>query len=329
MRLLKKLEVFMVYQNFIGIDIGRNEFAAALYGDNSVRFYPNEMLGFQSFLEDFSSIVMHSLIVLESTGGHEMALLTVLAARDIASHRADTRKVKSFIRSFGQKGKTDKIDALGLAHYAYERQLILKPFKPNEENQIKLKFLEERRLDLRQMLVQEKNRLKSPGNASVCRSIEFMISTLEKEMDNIAKQIAEMISASDKLSKKKELLKSVPGVGEKTASSLLAFVPELGSLNGKQIGSLCGVAPFPKQSGTKTWYSRTSGGRRNMRPLLYLAAMGASRSKTHLGDFYRKLIAASKKKLVALTALMRKIVVIANARIRDFINEQGQKLIPV
>lgn len=178
------------------------------------------------------------------------------------------------------------------------------------------------------MLVQEKNRLKSPGNVSVRSSIEFMISTLEKEMDNIARQLDEIISASDQLSKKKELLKSVPGVGEKTASSLLAFVPELGSLNGKQMASLCGVAPFPKQSGTKTWYSRTSGGRRNMRPLLYLAAMGASRSKTHLGEFYNKLIAAGKKTLVALTALMRKIVVIANARIRDLLRESQLEVIP-
>jgi transposase len=311
----------MIYQNFVGIDIGKNEFAAALYGEKLVRFYPNESSGFESFLEDFGPAVTNSLVVLESTGGHEIAILNVLSGRGICSHRADTRKVKSFIRSFGQKGKTDKIDALGLAQYGHERQLLLKPFKPNEDTQIKMKFFEERRLDLRQMLVQEKNRLKSPGNAPVRSSIESVISLLEKEIKQISMQLTEIILANEELSKKNELLQTIPGIGEKTASSLLALVPELGSLNGKQIASLCGVAPFPKQSGTKTWYSRTSGGRRNMRPLIYLAAMGASRTKTDLGEFYKRLLGAGKKKLVALTALMRKIVVIANAKIRDMMRE--------
>lgn len=311
----------MSYQNFIGIDIGKNEFAAALHGEKRVRFYPNESTGFESFLEDFALVLTNSLVVLESTGGHEMAILSVLSEKNISSHRADTRKVKSFIRSFGQKGKTDRIDALGLAEYGHERQQILKPFKPNNDVQIEMKFLEERRLDLRQMLVQEKNRLKSPGNAPIRSSIESVVSVLEKELEQISGKLAQIISASAALSKKNELLQSIPGIGEKTACSLLALVPELGSLNGKQIASLCGVAPFPKQSGTKTWYSRTSGGRRNMRPLLYLAAMGASRSKTGLGDFYNRLLAAGKKKLVALTALMRKIVVIANAKLRDLQRE--------
>ena len=307
----------MAYQNFIGIDIGKNEFVAALHGNKSVKSYANDATGRATFLEDFTSVLPSSLVVLECTGGHEDKVLQSLVDHKISTHRADTRKVKSFIRSFGQKGKTDKIDALGLAAYACERQELLKPYKAKTDTQAELRALEERRLDLRDMLVQEKNRARSPLSRPALQSIEAVISVLERQREEIVAKIQNIIESSDELLRKNEALKTVPGIGETTANTLLALVPELGQLNNKQIASLCGVAPYPKQSGTKTWYSRTSGGRRSMRPILYLAAMGARRTKTSLAEFYERLLAAGKKKMVALVALMRKIIVIANARLRD------------
>lgn len=315
----------MAYHSFIGIDIGKNEFVAALHGEKLVRAYQNTPQGQVDFLADYGAILAKSLVVLESTGGHENAVLLFLIEHQIRVHRADTRKVKNFIRSYGQKGKTDKIDALALACYAQERQSQLTLFQPQNLNQTRLKSFEERRLDLKQMLVQEKNRAKAPLSKHSLKSIKAVIACLEEQIEAVVGEMKEIIESDNAMSKKKSTLKSIPGIGETTANTLLALVPELGHLNGKQIASLCGLAPYPKQSGTKTWYSRTNGGRRNMRPILFLAAMGARRTKTSMADFYERLIKAGKKKLVALVALMRKIVVIANARIRDLM--KGSQLV--
>lgn len=312
----------MSYHCFIGIDIGKNEFVAAVHGQRQVKSYENSPLGNTQFLADYRSVLADALVVLETTGGHENEVLLFLVENKIRVHRADTRKVKNFIRSYGQKGKTDKIDALALASYAYERQTMLGLYQPNTLNQTKLKALEERRLELKQMLVQEKNRAKSPVGKHALKSIRAVIAFLEKQAETIVSEMNEIIESDEMSSKKKTILKTIPGIGETTATTLLALVPELGHLNSKQIASLCGLAPYPKQSGTKTWYSRTNGGRRNMRPILFLAAMGARRTKTSLTDFYERLIKAGKKKLVALVALMRKIVVIANAKIRDFMRTE-------
>lgn len=315
----------MSYQSFIGIDIGKNEFVAALHGEKSAGVHPNTPEGSAEFLKLFSNKLDDSLVVLESTGGYENEVLLYLVKHGIKVHRADTRKVKNFIRSYGQKGKTDKIDALALASYAHERHSGLELFKPNELYQTKLKSLEERRLDLKQMLVQEKNRQKSPLSIYSLKSIRSVIDCLEEQIEITTQEIVEIIKSNEELSKKKAELKSVPGIGEITANTLLALVPELGSLNRKEIASLCGLAPYPKQSGTKTWYSRTLGGRRNLRPILFLAAMGARRTKTPLSEFYERLEKNGKKKMVALVALMRKIIVIANAKIRDLMRAANQE----
>jgi transposase len=314
----------MLYPTFIGIDIGKNEFVTALHGEKLAKVYSNTPAGNSDFFDGYSDILKDSLVVLESTGGYENDVLSFLLKNSIKVHRADTRKVKSFIRSYGQKGKTDKIDALALALYGHERQSTLALFKPNDLNQTRLKSFEERRLDLKQMLVQEKNREKSPLSLHALKSIKSVIVCLEEQIIIVNKEIKDIIEIDEDLSRKKETLKNIPGIGEITANTLLALVPELGHLNRKQIASLCGLAPYPKQSGTKTWYSHTMGGRRNLRPILFMAAMGARRTKTSLAEFYETLVKNGKKKMVALVALMRKIIVIANAKIRDLMRVTNQ-----
>jgi len=222
-----------------------------------------------------------------------------------------------FIRSFGQEAKTDRIDALELAEYAFERQHRLALFKPASEQQEVLKILVERRQDLTKMLVQEKNRAKSPLAKPVLKNIEAVLACLKLQIETINDEIDGVVASQKDYTEKREILLEIPGVGPVTANSLLALLPELGELDRKKIASLCGLAPHPKQSGNKTWYSRTKGGRRNLRPILFMAAMGASRTPTPLGDFHAKLIKKGKKPIVALVAVMRKIIVIANAKIRD------------
>lgn len=310
----------MNYQAFMGIDIGKHEFVVAVFGNKKAETYTNDFAGFSKLFKDYFHILRHSLVVLETTGGYENDLILFLIERNIIVHRADTKKVKNFIRSYGQKAKTDKIDALSLAIYAHERQSTLKPFMANDSQQNNLKMLEERRQDLKQMLVQEKNRAKSPLYQSLNKSIMEVIEFLEKQILEISSEIELIIRSNKNFFEKKKILLEIPGIGEITANSILALIPELGHLDRKTIASLCGLAPYPKQSGTKTWYSRTNGGRKNLRPILFMAAMGARRTKTSLGEFYEKLVKNGKKKMVALTALMRKIIVIANARLKEYLN---------
>ena len=260
----------------------------------------------------------YALVVLETTGGYESACLDYLQGNNFAVHRADTRKVKNFIRSFGQHAKTDKLDAKALSLYGYERQERLALYQKIDKNDEELKLLIGRRQDLKQMLTQEKNRFQAPLNKPIQAGIKSVITCLEKQVNNIEESINKIIDENKDLSRKKEILMTVPGVGPITAVSLLGLLPELGQFTRKQIASLCGVAPYAKQSGEKSSYRRTFGGRRNLRPILYMAAMGARRKKeSELAAFSERLTKKGKKPMVALVAIMRKIVVIANARIKE------------
>lgn len=307
-----------LYSRFLGIDIGKQEFISHLKGDDKTRTYQNNRIGFKKFANEHSDTLSGTLIVLETTGGYESKLLDFLLAKNASVHRADTRKVKNFIRSFGQQAKTDSLDAKALAQYGYERQNTLALFEQSKENEQKLKLLVERRADLKQILVQEKNRFQAPLSTFLRSSIKSVIVCLEKQISDIETRINKIIDEDNSLERKKNILVTIPGIGDITAAFLLALIPELGKLNRKQIASLCGVAPFAKQSGGKSFYRKTHGGRRNIRPILYMAAMGARRKKgSELALFFERLIKNGKKPLVALVAIMRKIVVIANAKIKE------------
>jgi transposase len=306
-----------LYNNFIGIDIGKAEFVSFLNSDDKTRCYKNKPSGFKKFLSDHKHL-NNSLVVLETTGGYEKACLNFLIDNSVKVHRADTRKVKNFIRSFGQNAKTDHLDARALAMYAYERQARLNLFQKTDETHEELRLLVERRQDLKQILVQEKNRLQAPLNKSLQPSIKAVIACLEEQIENIDDSVNKIIQSNKELSHKGEILRTIPGIGPVTAVTLLALLPELGQLNRKQVASLCGVAPFAQQSGEKSRYRRTYGGRRNLRPVLFMAAMGARRKKgSNLALFFERLEKKGKKPMVALVAIMRKIIVIANARLKE------------
>jgi transposase len=307
-----------LYNNFIGIDIGKVEFVSFLKSDCKTKCYKNNNKGFQKFCDDHKEFLAHSLVVLETTGGHESACLNFLLDNNVAVHRADTRKVKNFIRSFGQNAKTDDLDARALASYACERQDRLNIYQKTDEKHDEIRLLVERRQDLNQMLTQEKNRFQAPLNKSLQSGIKAVIDCLNQQLKNIDESINEIIESNKVLSQKKDILRTVPGIGPTTAMTLLALLPELGQLNRKQIASLCGVAPYAQQSGEKNRYRRTYGGRRNLRPVLFMAAMGAKRKKqSELSSFCKRLEEKGKKPIVALVAIMRKIIVISNARIKE------------
>lgn len=306
-----------MYQNFIGVDISKNSFSVSVHGQSEVKAFTNDDGGFQNFKKNYHDILPNSLVVLETTGGFELDLIRALQIENRAIHRANTLKVKHYIRSFGTLAKSDSIDAKALARYGFDRQASLELFEENSRK--RLQKLVERRRDLKQMLVQEKNRLKSPDQVVVKESFQVIITALKKELENITKQIEDYCASDPLLSQQRKVLETVDGIGKIISFELLALMPELGQINRKKIVSLAGVAPHPYESGKKIGHRKMRGGRDSVKNILFMAALTASRSKSKLGSFYHSLVNRGKPKMVAIGALMRKILVIANARIKELI----------
>lgn len=305
-----------IYNNFIGIDIGKFNFVVSIHGSKTTTEYQNSTSGIDKFLQENSNVLNKALCVVETTGGYELELLYALVSAKHKVHRADTRKVKNFIRSFGTSAKTDALDARAIAQYAYERHSQLELFKVKSANSIALFQLAQRRKDLMAMLVAEKNRLQAPSNQAVKGGIKELIRLLNQQLENITNRMRQIVLSDSVLNQKLEILKTIPGIGDIIALELIVLLPELGTICRRKIASLAGVAPRSNDSGKFMGYRRTGHGRGGIKPLLFLAAMAARNSKTFFKDFYEKLILKGKKKMVAITAIMRKIIVIANAKIK-------------
>lgn len=312
-----------MYHNFIGIDISKATFTVAQFGQQLSKNFENTNKGFREFYKEYKKSLPGGLVILETTGGYEMALTAYLLDRSIALHRADSRKVKYFIRSLGKEAKSDAIDATGLARYGYERHEKLDLFVMKTNHQAQLQQLVQRRLDLKQMLVQEKNRRQAPNQDKyITKCCGTLIRALEKQLDDLQKEIQALIEKVPEQKEKQKILEKIDGIGTITSGSLLALLPELGKINRREIASLVGLAPHPYESGQMIGYRKTKGGRRDVRCILFMAAMTASQSKGRLGEYYRGMLNRGKKKMVALTALMRKIIVIANAKLSDWYKAQ-------
>lgn len=304
------------YKSFVGIDIGKSFFDLAVMGDSKTYHYANTKIGFKKCLKEHGSVLREALVVVEATGGYEKALMLFLISHNIDVHQANPRKVKYFIRSFGTHAKTDALDAHALAQYALERHDTLSVYREKEPALETLSKLIKRRQELVSIRTQEKNRASGPDRDLLKVSAKIILTALNKTIDHIDEQLKNLAQDTS-IKSKHEMLKNIAGVGDKVAFTLLASMPELGTLSGKQAASLAGVAPHPQQSGQSHGYRRTCGGRQNLKPILFLAAMTAGRSKSDLGIFYKRLIANGKKPIVAIVAVMRKIIVIANAKLRD------------
>lgn len=306
-----------LYNNFIGIDIAKATFVVAISSDNEVKTFTNNTNGFISFYKAYNNYLSDSLIVLETTGGYESALIRFLLVKKCFVHRAHAQKVKYFIRSIGQRSKTDAVDAKALVRYGQERYKELDLYQAPSKKIVRLKSLLSRRDDLVKLQVQEKNRLAGPENEEITESIRRLLLYLSKAIKDIEVELDEVIQDVE-VKSQLEILQTIPGIGKLISKALIAFLPELGKIDRRQIASLVGVAPHPKDSGQYTGYRSVCGGRQCVRTKLFTAAMAAARSKSELGNYYSSLIARGKKPIVAITALMRKIIVIANARLRDY-----------
>jgi transposase len=317
------------YTNFFGVDTAKSEFVTALHGQKTTNSFANAPEGFIAFADQFQEQLEGGLVIIETTGGYEWELIAFLNGRGIAVHRADTVKVKSFIKSLRRFGKTDAIDARGLAMYGYERHSSLTLFQVTEDKQFHLQLLMRRRDELVNMRIQELNRSQGPLSKllPIASSFSNILAAFDSEIDIVEKAMQVLIESDPIYDEKKKLMLRMPGIGEITANKLLALVPELGTMTRRGIASISGVAPHPYDSGKINGYRRTRGGRPDVKKALFMAAMAACRTKGKLGDYYRKLLERGKKGKVALVALMRKILVILNGQMRNLLTKGGTVLL--
>lgn len=300
---------------FVGIDVSGRTLDVSISSAEGTFQFDNDESGISKLvlrLEQNKALV--AAVVLEATGRVHQAAATALCMAGYPVMVVNPRQARNFAKSLGYLAKTDSIDARALRHYARtlhesdqrERLLMRLP----DEKRLQLEAAVARRTQLVSMRVAESNRLGS-AHASQHRSLKTIIKTLEKEISKIDQDIGKQLD--DHFKDKVKLLEGIKGVGTTTIATMLAMVGELGTLNGKQIAKLVGVAPLNHDSGTKCRPRSIWGGRGAVRTVLYMAALSASKHDPVIGEFYRRLIAAGKKPKVAIVACMRKLLVIINA----------------
>jgi transposase len=307
-------------KTWVGIDVSQNHLDGYLLPQGTSFQVSNSEAGVEELIAQLKPTSPH-LVVAESTGGLERTLVAGLHQAMIPVAIANPRKVKGFAIALG-KAKTDKLDAEVIARFAQSVKLQPQPMIAASAQQ--LSDLMHRRQQLVEIQVAEKNRL-SRASKLVQPDIEEHLNQLEQRIKSLNQQIQTLGQQQADWQRKDQILQSVKGIGAVTAALCLVELPELGKLNEKQIARLVGVAPLNHDSGKHTGKRRIAGGRTRVRCGLYMATLVATRHNPVIRDFYQRLLAKGKLKLVALVACMRKLLVILNAMIRD--NKLWQTLV--
>ena len=299
---------------FIGIDIAKDTIDIHVLpsGESwTVGTTPPELLE----TVDRLAALKPTNIVMEATGGYEARLAPSLATIGLPVAVVNPRQVRDFARALGILAKTDAIDAQVLALFAEKVQPECRPL-PTDDEQV-LKELLSRRRQLVDMRTAESNRRQHIVSQQVYESITTLIESINHQLDDIEREIDNRIKISPIWRAKDKLLQSVPGIGKTTASMLIVALPELGTLNRRQIASLVGLAPMNRDSGTFRGRCKITGGRASIRAGLYMPILSAVRCNPKIKPFYDRLISAGKLEKVALTACMRKQLTILNAIVRE------------
>ena len=297
---------------FVGIDVSTAQVDVAVRPTGQRWVVSYDQTGVEELVSQMVDLGP-ALVLLEATGGLELPLVAALAAAALPVVVVNPRQIRDFARATGTLAKTDALDAGVLAHFADVVRPDVRPLK-DAETQV-LDSLTARRHQVMTMLVSEKNRLGTAIGA-VSPRIEAHIAWLEQELSDLDKGLRQTLRRSPVWREKDDLLRTVPGVGVQLSLTLLANLPELGTLNRRQIAALVGVAPYNRDSGTLRGKRAVWGGRSRARAVLYMGALVASRHNPAVRDFYQRLLAAGKPKKVALVACMRKLLVILNSMLK-------------
>lgn len=300
---------------YAGIDVSKKWLDVALHPAGCNARFANDDKGIEALLLWLKPYTI-ALISLEATGGIEIPALLSLHEAGHKVARINPRWIKDFARALGTVAKTDKLDARIIAIYGQKMEPEL--YQPADADARALKALCARRRQLLNAWTMENNRRQQSQNHFVWKLHHQHMLFLEAQLKEVEKALDTLIAKNEEWSRKKEIIESIPGVGVATAKTLLAELPELGTLTGKQIAAIVGVAPFNRDSGTQKGYRAISGGRASVRKVLYMAAVGAAtRNNPRMKAFYERLRTAGKKPKVALIAVLRKLVVILNAMVRN------------
>ena len=298
---------------FVGIDVAEVGMDVAVRPADDRWEVSNDDAGIRQLLSRLKTL-KPSLVLLEATGGLELPLVAALAGEELPVVVVNPRQVRDFAWATGKLAKTDALDAAVLAHFGEAVRPPVRPLR-DADTQV-LSSLVARRHQMIAMLVSEKNRLNAATSVTVRLRIEAHIEWLERELDDLDRDLQQTIRNSPVWREKDNLLRTGPGVGQQLSLTLLAYLPELGRLDRKQIAALVGVAPFNCDSGTLRGRRTVWGGRARVRATLYMGALVASRFNPVIRDFYQRLLAAGKPKKAALTACLRKLLVILNSMLK-------------
>ena len=297
---------------FVGVDVGKKWLDVAVHESDESWRVSNDLEGIEQ-LEKRLQGMGATLVVFEATGGLEMAAVLGLSSAGLAVAVVNPTRVRDFARATGVLAKTDKIDARVIAHFAASVRPQVRRLQ--NEAEIALAALLTRRRQVVDTLTAEKNRRGSTHSTLLAR-LERHIAWLEAELAELNQAITQAVRDNPEWQAKSVILESTPGVGPVTTTTLLADLPELGSLNRKQIAALVGLAPFNKDSAKKRGRRRIFGGRANVRSVLYMATLSAIRFNPVIQRFYDSLTKRGKPFKVAMVACMRKLLTILNAMLR-------------
>jgi transposase len=298
---------------FVGIDVSKHRLDVAVRPQNRHFTIPNHDRGITQLVKRLVAL-KPQLIVLEASGGYELLAAAALAAAHLPVALINPQAARKFAGATGKLAKTDKIDAQVLAHFAEALQPEPRPV-PDQEHQ-RLKASLQRRLQVVKMIGQEKNRLEKTFIPALRQDIEAHLAWLQQRLEQLDRELDDQIRRSPLWRDRDRLLQSIPGIGPLVSRAIMAQLPEAGTLPGKKAAALVGVAPYNRDSGRWRGRRMIRGGRSYLRRLLYMAAVVASRFNPVIRTFYQRLLAAGKPKKLALTACMRKLVLIINAMIK-------------
>lgn len=297
---------------YLGVDIAKSYLDGAIGSEK--RRFSNDTVGHRELIRWVKQIEAPIRVICESSGGYERKLVQALARAPIKVSLVQANRVRQFARAAGILAKTDRIDAEVLCEFGrvMRPQMVTAATLEQEH----LRELESQRRHLTRLLVMEQNRGARVSDAAVVRLNRSLIAQIKKQIERLDLLIKQHIEHSPRLSAKAEKLTSINGVGLRTAALLLAQLPELGQLNRREVAALVGVAPFNRDSGKMRGKRAIYGGRRFVRHGLYMAALVAARHNPILRVFYQRLRAAGKPAKVALTATMRKLLIVLNSSLK-------------
>jgi len=298
---------------FVGIDISKSRLDVAISPGNQTFNCPNNEAGIQQLVRRLQKF-NPKIILLEATGGYEFLIVAALREAELPACFINPRLVRSFARGAGIAAKTDRLDAKVLALFASRMRPQPRPLP--EASQQELKHLMTRRRQLLDMIQMEKNRLDPTPSPRIAQSIQQTIMSLEDQLAALNREIDDFFHQHPHWLELAKTLTSVLGIGHLSALMLIAFLPELGRLNRKEIAALVGVAPFNRDSGQWRGQRHIEGGRSRLRHALYMATLVATRFNPVIQAYYQRLVSTGKAKKVAIIACMRKLLTILNAMVR-------------